>query len=50
MTMNKYTEAIRKMGAILQTQKATEEEVKKAYNNSSIALDKDQGRETTNET
>ena len=29
--MNKYNESMTKLGAILQTQKATEEEVKEAY-------------------
>lgn len=39
--MNKYNESMTKLGAILQSQNATEEEVKKAYENSSIILDKE---------
>ena len=48
--MNKDFEAILKLGAILQTKKATKEEVEEAYKNSGLMRVKTDGKETENET
>ena len=38
--MNKYSSIIHKLGAILQSKKATKEEVAKAYKNTDVVFDK----------
>ena len=43
--MNKYTEAIRRLGAILQAKKSNKKEVKEAYKNSGLVLDETKGKE-----